>query len=478
MPPSYKVFQKKLLSGMSLGGYVNAFISKIRKHSMKDQAWILLLILVTLALRFPDLDHPKRPIMDERIHGAFALLSLNGKVYFDIHPPLTRIGFHEIASRTNFDHAAPGTYEQVGQGRSFVDFPYVSVRTLVAILGSTLPLLIYLLARMMGVTPVAAGLVALCIAIEPAFTLYSRTMLPDIPMIVFQFGALAAAYGAIKFRSSRWSFFLIVLSGLLIGAAISTKWIAVGVLGVIGLLLLWERKILAVIAITSISLIVYIASFFYFLGYFPQGGRTDPVLHTYQVDYVKDLTLPPHANLTERADYIIALHKAMWRSNTDEKVSALLPTDAPSPLAWPVAKVRLHAWPDKEISDQTKQVILQGNALLWTLLFFFFIFEILWIGFQTVHKRRWVIDRDETLLVVGYLANYLPFFLIERPMFLYHYFTALLFLLLLAPKVAPRVTRCLLLVTKDPHLTRIFTRTIIVLIILGSILSLPATYGI
>lgn len=469
--------EKKIFNA-SLREYITLFISKIREWFTKDQAWVLLIILVTIMLRFPYLDHPKLSVMDERIHGVFALLSMNGKLYFDIHPPLVRIGFHELASRTTFDHTSLTAYERIGQGGGFVDFPYVSLRALVAILGSILPLLIYLIARIMRVTPGIAGVTALCVSIEPAFILYSRTMLPDTPMIVFQFGALAATYGAIKTHSSRWSFFFAILSGLLIGAAISTKWIAVGVLGVIGLLLLWERKLLALITIVSISLFVYSASFFYFLGYFPQGGRTDPVLHTYQVDYIKDLTLPPHADLIERADYIIALHKAMWRSNTDENVSALLPADAPNPLAWPVAKVRLHAWPDKEISDQTKQIIFQGNALLWTLLFFFFIFEVLWIGFQTIRERRWTIERDETLLVVGYLANYLPFFLIERPMFLYHYLTALLFLILLAPKVAPRVIHCLILLTKDPRLTRIFSRTIIALILLGSLLSLPSTYGI
>ena len=77
-----------------------------------------------------------------------------------------------------------------------------------------------------------------------------------------------------------------------------------------------------------------------------------------------------------------------------------------------------------------------GNPLLWIAAFALFIFMCIEMG----RGRKHTSDHRSIMimtLIVGYLANYLPFFLIHRPMYLYHYFSALIFLFLLAGYALP-----------------------------------------
>lgn len=52
--------------------------------------------------------------------------------------------------------------------------------------------------------------------------------------------------------------------------------------------------------------------------------------------------------------------------------------------------------------------------------------------------RRWLLAG--ALCVGGWAANYLPFFLMERTLFLYHYLPALSFQILLVPVVLQHVS--------------------------------------
>jgi dolichyl-phosphate-mannose-protein mannosyltransferase len=94
-----------------------------------------------------------------------------------------------------------------------------------------------------------------------------------------------------------------------------------------------------------------------------------------------------------------------------------------------------------------------------------------------MRTRKFPVGKDESILLAGYLFNYLPFFLIDRPMYLYHYFTALLFLVLLLPKVTPRIIDCLSLVTNDRLFARVFVVFATILLFVNAILLFPATYG-
>ena len=120
---------------------------------------------------------------------------------------------------------------------------------------------------------------------------------------------------------------------------------------------------------------------------------------------------------------------------------------------------------------------LTGNVPLWCIGFLLFIYECLDIVLRLMKKRKRVFDEYEFILVLGYLINYLPFLLISRPMYLYHYFVALLFLFLLAPKILPRLRDDLVYITGRPMVSVVLTVVALATAIVCFVLLLPTTYG-
>lgn len=200
----------------------------------------------------------------------------------------------------------------------------------------------------------------------------------------------------------------------------------------------------------------------------------DPVAKVYQTSYITTPELPKSATFIQKLHFTKELNLIMWRATTDQRIAEEHPS-SPHPLAWAVAKTYSIAWAPENRPDQMR---FYPNSLLWNIALFLFIFEILWVVAHVFTEKRWPIGRDETLLVIGYLANYIPFFFIDRPMYLYHYFTALLFLILLMPMASPRLLRCLRLLTKDRRLPTVLATLVVCLIFLISLSLLPTTYGV
>ncbi|MCA9334948.1 hypothetical protein KC953_02280, partial [Candidatus Saccharibacteria bacterium] len=98
---------------------------------------------------------------------------------------------------------------------------------------------------------------------------------------------------------------------------------------------------------------------------------------------------------------------------------------------WPFEVRPIYYWQGQiDANGMQGNIYLIGNPVVWwvssligicTLVF-------LYIRPRLVRKRRRIIY----FALLGYVFNFLPFVFIERPMFLYHYFFALLFSIILA----------------------------------------------
>ena len=62
-------------------------------------------------------------------------------------------------------------------------------------------------------------------------------------------------------------------------------------------------------------------------------------------------------------------------------------------------------------------------------------------------------------------------------MYLYHYFTALLFLFLLVPYALPRIRHCIELVTHDKWFSYVFIAAALMLVVINFMINMPVTYG-
>ncbi len=453
-----------------MSGFFTRAESWMKAHTLHDKHWIIMIILLSALLRLPFLSYPDRTLFDEVIYTNFAVHIVHEEPFFDIHPPLARIIFAGIAHNSPFElWGLP-----METNKQFGDFPYETLRLFIALLGTLLPLLLYLIGRLLKYPPYAAGVVALFVVFDNALVLYSRSILPDTLLLFLNFLGFAAAIAAIQVSNKKkYRTALVLLSGIALGLAFSIKWTALAMLPIIWMIFLTARMYRAIVMTGIIVALSYLFIFSIYFTNFPQGGAVDPVLYPYNKPWIANMSFPQGTDITGIITYLPEIHSAMLRANSDPDIAKVTLQSA-GPLSWPAARSSLTFW----ISDDGEHtIVLRGNEFLWFLTFFMILFEIGWIAMRIVHTRRWPIGRTETILLLGYILNYAPFFLIHRPMYLYHYFTAFLFLLLLVPLIAPRIESCIGSITKDRTLARVIIYFSVLLVLVNFLLASPVTYG-
>lgn len=441
----------------------------ITKYTVHDREWVFVILFLAALLRLPFIAHPDVTQFDELIYTNFILHILNHQPFFDIHPPLARMLFAEIAQHSGSFNTVAITMKL---NQPFGDFPFVPLRYFSALLGSILPLMIYTLGRILKYPPRSAALPALFIVFDSAFIIYSRAILPDTLLLCLNFLALGSAFLLLRVENKKLSTLLLVIMSIAIGCALSIKWLALGVLGTIWVLFLSERRIGAIVASGLIALLVYVMIFTAFFFNFRSGGHIDPMLPAFDTPLIRQVSFPKTNNLITVLKFLPEHHQTMLDANKIEGIEKII-LPGPSPLTWPASRSAIDFW----IGANGQKITFQGNSLLWMVSFLLLLFHIGWILWHVKHERKWPLQRDETILLVGYALNYLPFFLIQRPMYLYHYLTAAILLFLMIPKIAPRMIHCLAILSRD----RLFAVTLagctVVLIVVNFILSMPTIYG-
>jgi dolichyl-phosphate-mannose--protein O-mannosyl transferase len=441
---------------------------KLIQWTTHDHQWIIIILFYALLLRLPSLTHPDTAYFDEQFYANITLHSLDSRPFFFIHPPLAPILFSQIIEGTGPLTAHPITIID----QHFGDFPFGQLRLFVAILGSLLPLLIYAIGRTLKYPPRSAAIPALFIVIDSAFIIYSRAILPDTPLLFLNFLAFGCALLMLRTKNTKLAALLLATAGIAIGCALSIKWLALGVLATIWCLFLSERRYSAIITSGLIACATYIAIFTAFFFYFPNGGHPDPMLPAFDIPLIQEIEFPKTDNLMNIVKFLPEQHRTMLDANNNKEIGKYI-LDGSGSITWPTARSSIVFWR----SEDGKTIILQGNSLLWMISFLLLCFQIGWICWHMKHERKWPLERDETILLAGYVLNYLPFFFIHRPMYLYHYLTAIIFLFLMIPKIAPRMIDCIAVLSRD----RLFAMTLasftLFLIVLYFIFLMPTIYG-
>ncbi len=83
----------------------------------------------------------------------------------------------------------------------------------------------------------------------------------------------------------------------------------------------------------------------------------------------------------------------------------------------------IYFWYKKSGDDKASRIYVFGNPIVWFTAILAFILGLIY----------WLPDNRETkwLLYSGWILNMLPFMNIQRPLFLYHYFPALIFTIII-----------------------------------------------
>ncbi|XP_058015641.1 protein O-mannosyl-transferase 1 isoform X6 [Ahaetulla prasina] len=154
-----------------------------------------------------------------------------------------------------------------------------------------------------------------------------------------------------------------------------------------------------------------------------------------------ELHLPTQINISQNLTFIAKFTELQWKiltlknEDTEHKYSS-------SPLDWITLETNIAYWFH---SSSGAQIHLLGNLVSWTSAnVATVVYVTLFLGYL-LRRRRNIRDIPEEtwqqwllaggICVGGWAANYLPFFLMEKNLFLYHYLPAVTFQILLIPIV-------------------------------------------
>lgn len=392
---------------------------------------LILVIIISALTHGLYFGHPNTTVFDEVHFGKFVSSYYTGEYYFDIHPPLGKLIIAGAAKVVNFEPA----FSFASIGDTFPDKKYLALRFLPTLAGFLLAVVIFLLVLELGLSVPAAFLAGALVGVDNALLTQSRLILLDSFLLLFGFGALLSY---IRWRNggTKW---LLLSAGVLAGSAASIKWTALTFLAIIGameLAHLWQdrwthslkRLRTVIISLVVAPFVIYFAAFAIHFYLLPSSGTGDAFMSP---SFQKTLDGSRYADQDDIEpagifEKFIGLNREMYRSN--KRLSATHPYSS-SWYTWPLMARPIFYW----VKDMAR-IYLVGNPVVW----FGSSFAVIASLWFLVRRRA---DALLPILLGAFALNFFPFAAIGRVMFLYHYFTALIFAVLVLAWLIDRLQR-------------------------------------
>lgn len=436
---------------------------KTHRQLGKILAWVIL-VLLSLSLHVWGLERFNTLVFDEVYYPKFAVQFLEDQPSFSGHPPLgtylTALGIH-LAVHTPLN--------QIGGQNGLAGWLLspISYRWLMALVGSSLPLAIAYLAQQMTGRSRVAWLAGLLASWDGLLLVESRYALINVYMLWFGVMGVALFLHGLSRQNQGGRSLLWVISGVCLGAAVGVKWNGAGfLLTVYGLWVMAysSAKLLnvshpssdapvhegrslrshlapAIMRLASVSPLT--------LGLY-YGGIPAMI---YWVLWQPMIALDPRKNFWQWQQQMLTYHQHLGGSDIHPYCSAWYSW----PLMWrPIAYFyEVGHQPDApativgpDLPRTAVQVIYavyaMGNPLLWWLgagaIAFTGLTLVVWLlqqygacppwfNLSTLGGRGAVRDLPlwPIAVAVGYGANWLPWAMVERCTFIYHYSSALVF---------------------------------------------------
>lgn len=396
----------------------------MRFIKMGQKYAVVLLALLSIAVHFAWIGSPSTTVFDEIHFGKFISAYFTHEYYFDIHPPLGKLILAGWGKLWGF---RPG-FSFANIGDPFPDRAYIALRFLPSLAGALLPLVIYAIARQLKLSRTASLTAGVLIALDNALLVQSRLILLDSFLLLFGFTSF---YCYLRWRNGgpRW---LLLATGILSGAAVGIKWTGATFLALIlilELIHLWQdrhttarQRLLPLIgALVIAPFAVYYASFAVHFALLTHAGTGDAFMTPrFQHDLVgnahaNDPELKSLSSLGKFAELNIEMYLANQRLTASHPYSSKWYT-------WPFMQRPIFYW----IKDNAR-IYLIGNPVVWwasTVALAVLLLDAMIVGIRRIGATP--------LMLLGvWFMNMLPFIGINRVMFLYHYFIALIWAVLM-----------------------------------------------
>jgi dolichyl-phosphate-mannose-protein mannosyltransferase len=386
---------------------------------------LIVLIIAAFVTRLWSLFTPNAVVFDEVYFKAFASHYLDGRYFFDIHPPLGKL---LLALTALLFHLSPSAMQS---GTA------VQLRLLPAIAGALLIPTVWALLRRLGASRVFAFLGAFCVLLDGALLVESRFILVDSMLILF--GVLAVyLYLVYRDTHTRMSWLWLALSALFAGASVSTKWTGLNAIAIILVVRFWDsrhniapslKRTAELAVLLLIPILLYISVFWIHFQLLSHSGDGDAFMTPkFQSTLIGSPYYNPHARMSFAAKFI-ELNKEMFLAN--QSLTATHPYGSHWYM-WPLEIRPIYYWEGSVLSNGTQgNIYLLGNPAVWWGIWIA-IFSGFSYVFATRHKLSSSTIAGLSLCAAAFIINFAPFITITRIMFLYHYLFALIYSLCFA----------------------------------------------
>ncbi|MEW5805289.1 MAG: phospholipid carrier-dependent glycosyltransferase [Patescibacteria group bacterium] len=383
---------------------------------------LLVLTFLGLLTRFIFINQPNQTVFDEVHFGKFVSSYFTGKYYFDIHPPLGKLIIALGAWLGGYQNyiAEHGVFSFENIGQDYGALPFVWFRFFPALAGALIPIAIFLFLKELKINSLVAFFASLFMVFDNALLVQSRLILLDSFLILFGFLGL---YFFFKARNKDYSSLPLAFAGLFFSLSALVKWTGLAFLGVAGVVYLFDlfklslktgivsRSRKGFLFLILIPLLVYFAVFQLHLALLPrcpepaEGNGCDFMSQEFRNNQLNSL------------EKFSELNQKMWQYNTGLSASHDFGSKA---IGWPLMARAVYYWVSSNSDEGVSRIYFFGNPLVWLL----GLIGIVNLIFYRPEDQK---DKEiKNILLLLYLANFLPFILVKRVLFLYHYLSAMI----------------------------------------------------
>ncbi|AFY69346.1 glycosyl transferase family 39 [Thalassoporum mexicanum PCC 7367] len=373
----------------------------------------LVIFAIALGLRLWHLDTIEYPVFDEVYFPKHAEEYLTATPFRDGHPPLAK-------------YLIAVTIMALGHN------PW-GYRLASAIVGAIIPLLAIGVAyRFSGKWRLALITGALTVT-DGLFLVESRFGLINVFLVAFGLAALVLSLAALERKGITRTLYL-TSAGIMLGASAAAKWNGLGfwLMSLVLVALVWVNSWLKPELCQDLGILDKIKTLdwwqyllwlaiapalFYELQWLPHI-----ILYAPTLDIAQLRDNPNIANwLVYTWRSFVAFNQDIWDYNHNSAVMGMNSHPyCSSWLSWPIASRPIGYY--YHYVEETKHVIdvhAIGNPVLW----WFSTLAIITLTAQGLRRFRAM----DAYVLIGYSANYLPWLLVSRCLFIYHYMSAAVF---------------------------------------------------
>ncbi|MBI4405451.1 MAG: phospholipid carrier-dependent glycosyltransferase [Deltaproteobacteria bacterium] len=378
---------------------------------MSQKATIALILVLGAGVHLTELTTPNEVIFDEFHFGKFAThYCCNHQRFFDVHPPHPKL----LIAGLGWLGGYRGEYNFGQIGQRYPNKKILFLRLLPAVIGTLIPLVFFLLLSEIGVSLGGSFLGALCLAFDNGLVVQTRAVLLDGFLVFSVLASIVCFSRALRAQSALNRWILVLAAGVFVGLAVGTKVLGLSVFAVLGMMLIehwllerehWGRWVLMATIVFVAFLGSYLLGWYFHYKLLTLPGPGDAWYVPTGHFFADLLTVHKHmfsANITLRAEHV---YSSPWWS-------------------WPLMLKPIYYWQ----GGGGASIYFIGNPAVWWggfLLFALTFMTVAWKGmrnFVSADKKLW-------LPLLGYLTAFLPYAIITRVMFLYHYLVPLCFAL-------------------------------------------------